>query len=125
MPFRIKETDMQGKVSLVPFIVAGEHVQRVSVKIGVKVTVPAPGSIRVRVMPGAGTVVNAIFGTFADPVSAGIGMGVDTGAVPRCCEIVRFNKPQFYGRDNGSNREELLQGFFIIKRKGIIINEEE
>ena len=38
----VKETDVQWQVGLVLFVVAGKHVKGVSIKIGVKVTVPAP-----------------------------------------------------------------------------------
>ena len=85
------------------------------IKVGIKVTVPVPGSIRIRVMARVGTVVNTIFGTFTDPVPTWVGMGMDTGIVSGSSKIVRVNKPQFYGRRNGSNEEELLKSFFIIK----------
>lgn len=113
----IKETDVQRQVGLVLFVVTGKHVKSVSIKIGIQVTVPAPGSIRVRIMSGTGTVVYAIIGTFADPVPTGISMGMDTGTVSRSSKIVRVNKPQFHGRRNGGNGEELLEGFFIIKKE--------
>lgn len=64
----IKEADVQWQIGLVLFIVEGKHVKCVPIKIGIQVTVPAPGSIRIRVMARAGTVENTIFGTFADPV---------------------------------------------------------
>jgi hypothetical protein len=106
---------VQWQIGLVLFIVAGKHVKCVPIKIGIKVTVPAPGSIRVRVMARAGTVVNTIFGTFTDPVPIWVSMGMDTGTVSGSSKIVRVNKPQFHGRRNGGNGEELLQGLFIIK----------
>ena len=79
-----------------------------TIKIRIQVTVPAPGSIRVRVMSGAGTVINTIFVTFADLVSAGIGMGMEAGAIPGYREVVGNNESQFQRRDNGSNGEKLL-----------------
>ena len=66
-------------------------------------------------MAWTGTVVYAIFGTFADPVPTWVGMGMDTGTVTGSSKIVRVNKPQFHGRRNGGNGEELLKSFFIIK----------
>lgn len=93
MPLCVKKADMQWQVSLILFVVTGKHVKSVSVKIGVKVTVPAPGGIRVRVMAWAGTVGYTVFGTFADLVSVWAGMGMDTGAVPGNRKIVRVNKP--------------------------------
>lgn len=66
-------------------------------------------------MAWTGTVIYAVFGTFTDPVPTWAGMRMDTGTITGYREIVRVNKPQFHGRDNGSNGEELLKGFFIIK----------
>ena len=48
---------VQQQVGLVLFVVTGMHVKSVSIKIGIQVTVPSPGSIRVRIMSGTGTVV--------------------------------------------------------------------
>lgn len=117
MTLSIKEADVQWQIGLVLFIVVGKHVKCVPIKIGIKVTVPAPGSIGIRVMARAGTVVNTIFGTFTDPVPTWISMGMDTGTVSRSSKIVRVNKPQCHGRRNGGNGEELLEGFFIIKKE--------
>ena len=117
VPPGIKETNVQWQVGLVLFVVTGKHVKSVSIKIGIQVTVPAPGSIRVRIMSGTGTVVYAIIGTFAYSVPTWISMGMDTGTISGSSEIVRINKPQFHGRRNGGNGEELLQCFFIIKGK--------
>lgn len=115
MPLCVKEADVQREVSLVLFIMAGKHVKGVSIKIGVKVTVPPPGSIRVREMARAGTIVYAVSRTIADPVPAGTGMGMDTGAVTRYRDAARGNKPQFHGRNNGSNGKQFLECFFVIK----------
>lgn len=42
VPLCVKEADVQWQVGLIPFVVAGEHVKGVPIKISVKVTVPAP-----------------------------------------------------------------------------------
>ena len=42
VPLCVKEADVQWQVGQVLFVVAGEHVKGVPIKIGVKVTVPAP-----------------------------------------------------------------------------------
>ena len=42
---------------------------------------------------------------------------MDTCAISRCSKIIRINEPEFQRRDNGSNREKLLQGFLVMKRK--------
>ena len=115
MPFGIKETDMKWKIRLVLFIVAGQHVERMTVIVNIEITVPSPGCIRVRKMAWTGTVGNAIFSTVAYFMSVRAGMGMDTCAIARNGKTARRNESKFQRRDDGRNGKQLLEGFFVMK----------
>ena len=74
MPFGIKETDMKWKIRLVLFIVAGQHVERMTVIVNIEITVPSPGCIRVRKMARTYAACDAFFRAFTDLVPVGTGM---------------------------------------------------
>ena len=61
MTFCIKEADVQRQVSLILLVMAGKHVKSMAVIINIEVTVPTPGSIRIREMAGTGAVMLPVF----------------------------------------------------------------
>ena len=65
----IQKADMQRQVSVKLLTMIREHVKCMSEEIAVFITVPAPGSIRIRVVTSAGTGIHTVLGTFTDPVS--------------------------------------------------------
>lgn len=73
-----------------------------SIIISIKITVPAPGSIHIRVMPVTGAVQAALFKAVTFPGSIRIHMGMDTGAVAGNGKVTGVNETEVTGRNNGS-----------------------
>ena len=69
MPPGPQKTDVKRQIRVNHFIMIREHVKSMAEKIAVFITVPAPGSIRIRVVTSAGTGIHTVLGTFTDPVS--------------------------------------------------------
>ena len=67
-------------------------------------------------MSVTGAVINAILLAITDFMSIRVSMGVDTGSIARNSGGGR-NQPKFHRRDNGNERKELLEEFFIMKRE--------
>ena len=65
-------------------------------------------------MSVTGAVINAILLAITDFMSIRVSMGVDTGSIARNSGGGR-NQPKFHRRDNGNERKELLEEFFIMK----------
>ena len=43
----IKETDMERQIKLIVLIMTAKHIEGMSKKVGIKITVPSTGSIRI------------------------------------------------------------------------------
>ena len=65
-------------------------------------------------MSVTGAVINAILLAITDFMSIRVSMGVDTGSIAGNSGGGR-NQPKFHRRDNGNERKELLEEFFIMK----------
>lgn len=117
MTFGIKEAEMKRKVSLIHFIMTGQHVKGMSKVIGIEIAVPSPRGIRVRKMPVTGTVETTVVHAATYFMTIGIGMGMDAGAVPGNSKTVRVNEAKLHGRSNGCEGKKLLQSFFIVERE--------
>ena len=65
----IQKADMQRQVSVKLLTMIREHVKCMSEEIAVFITVPAPGSIGIRIVTFTGTGIHTVLGTFTDPVS--------------------------------------------------------
>ena len=67
-------------------------------------------------MSVTGAVINAILLAITDFMSIRVSMGVEPGSIAGNSGGGR-NQPKFHRRDNGNERKELLEEFFIMKRK--------
>ena len=65
----IQKADMQRQVSVKFFTMVRKHVKSMSEEISIFITVPAPGSIGIRIVTFTGTGIDTFFGTVTDPVT--------------------------------------------------------
>ena len=65
----IQKADMQRQVSVKFFTMVRKHVKSMSEEIAVFITVPAPGSIGIRIVTFTGTGIDTFFGTVTDPMT--------------------------------------------------------
>ncbi|MDE7424682.1 MAG: hypothetical protein K2N51_13510 [Lachnospiraceae bacterium] len=79
------------------------HIKSMSIIISIKNTVPAPGSIDIRVMPVTGAVQDALFKTITFLMSIRIRMGMDTDAVSGNGKTTGVNETGVTGRNNDNN----------------------
>ena len=68
----IQKADMQRQVSVKFFTMVRKHVKSMSEEISIFITVPAPGSIGIRIVTFTGTGIDTFFGTVTDPMSIGV-----------------------------------------------------
>lgn len=65
----IQKADMQRQVSVKFFTMVRKHVKSMSEEISIFITVPAPGSIGIRIVTFTGTEIDTFFGTVTDPMT--------------------------------------------------------
>lgn len=85
--------------------------------ISLKVAVPSPAGIRVRIVAGTGAVLCSVFRAVTEFVSIRIGMGMDTSTIAGKGDPVRRDQAGTDGREQSSQTEELLKEFFVVERE--------
>ena len=65
----IQKADMQRQVSVKFFTMVRKHVKSMPEEISIFITVPAPGSIGIRIVTFTGTEIDTFFGTVTDPMT--------------------------------------------------------
>ena len=117
MTARIKEMKMKREINTIAVIMGGKHIKSMPEVKTIEVTVPAPGGIRIGIMPGAGADPNPVFGAGTDLMPIGERMGMDACAITGENEPVRRNEPGVQRREQGSKAEKFLKEFLIMKRE--------
>ena len=77
MTARIKEMKMKRKINTIAVIMGGKHIKSMPEVKAIEVTVPAPGGIRIGIMPGAGADPDPVFRAGTDLMPIGERMGMD------------------------------------------------
>lgn len=115
MPSGTGKTQKQRQVGVQFLIVTRKLEQGISIIILVKVTVPSPGSIRIRIMTWFIRIRRSIAGDTPAAMSSGIGMGMDDRAITGKSQIIGGYQPMFHRRDKDDKTEKFLKPCFEVK----------